>query len=377
MMQIKANIVRMKYRSMRSDLKEKSVFYASSLKNLEDEIKEQENEMKRLQRVKEEAITLRDNTQETLIKEEIEVTNCSKERNAVLEEYRRRVLERKMELERLEKMIFHSRSRDDFDTRGKSRVVPTEDITKDEVTRLEEAFSKLRSATGVSRSEDVLNRFLGQRATKNNLQKMRLATEQEKMALEKQRQELIAEMETKKFSETKNAEQNAEEVETLNSQIDEQRARQLKAETERQRVEDLLREITTTLWNVCNKFRDIIDNLPEEPSKIENPLELIDLMNEKSKSIIETLGGPDKYLEVLNEIVIDKVETVSITTTSVEGKVARSNGGPLFPRFPSSTTPATILSEEEEEIPTRNALKKQAQQLVDIKSRRKGFTFRR
>lgn len=40
------------------------------------------------QRVKEEAITLRDNTQETLIKEEIEVTNCSKERNAVLEEYR-------------------------------------------------------------------------------------------------------------------------------------------------------------------------------------------------------------------------------------------------------------------------------------------------
>ncbi|XP_034188285.2 outer dynein arm-docking complex subunit 3-like [Osmia lignaria lignaria] len=378
MMQIKANIVRMKYRSMRSDLKEKSVFYASSLKNLEYEMREQENEMKRLQRVKEEAITLRDNTQETLIKEEIEVTNCGKERNAVLEEYRRRVLERKTELERLEKMIFHSRSRDDFDTRGKSGVVSTEDITKDEVTRLEEAFSKLRSATGVSRTEDVLNRFLGQRATKDNLQKMRLATEQEKMALEKQRQRLLAEMETKKFSETKNAEQNAEEVETLNGQIGEQRSRQLKAETERQRIEDLLREITTTLWNVCNKFRDIIDTLPEEPSEIENPLELIDLMNEKSKSIIDTLGGPDKYLEVLNEVVIDKVETVSMTTTSAEGKVARSNGGgPLFPRFPSSTIPAMILSEEEEEIPTRNTLKKQAQQLVDIKSRRKGFTFRR
>lgn len=34
---------------MRSDLKEKSVLYVSSLKSLEDEIKEQENEIKRLQ----------------------------------------------------------------------------------------------------------------------------------------------------------------------------------------------------------------------------------------------------------------------------------------------------------------------------------------
>ncbi|XP_068969856.1 outer dynein arm-docking complex subunit 3 [Bombus flavifrons] len=377
MMQIKANIARMKYRSMCSDLKQKSVLYASSLKGLEDEIKEQENEMKRLEKAKEEAITLKDNMQETLIKEEIEVTNCSKERHAVLEEYRQRVLERKTELERLEKMIFHSRPRDDFDTRGESHVQHAEDITKDEVTRLEETFAKLRSATGVSRSEDVLNRFLGQRATKDNLQKMRLATEQEKMALEKQRLQLIDEMEMRKFSETKDAEQNAEETEKLNRRIDQQRSRRLKADARRQKVEDLLQGITMTLWNVCNKFRDIIDTLPEESSEIQHPLQLLDLINEKLTNTIETFGGQDKYLQVLQEISIDKLETVSITTNSVEGKAARMDGGPLFPRFPSTMTPATLLSEDEEDIPTRNTLKKQAQQLVDIKSRRKAFTFRK
>lgn len=41
-----------------------------------------------VQGVRGEAIKLKDNTLGTLIKEEIEVTNCSKERNAVLEEYR-------------------------------------------------------------------------------------------------------------------------------------------------------------------------------------------------------------------------------------------------------------------------------------------------
>lgn len=49
MMQIKANITRMKYLSMRSDLMKKSVFYPSILKSLEDEIKERENETRRLQ----------------------------------------------------------------------------------------------------------------------------------------------------------------------------------------------------------------------------------------------------------------------------------------------------------------------------------------
>ncbi|XP_015434232.1 PREDICTED: coiled-coil domain-containing protein 151 [Dufourea novaeangliae] len=377
MKQIKANLTRMKYRSMRSDLKEKSVSYASSLKSLEDEIREQENEVKRLQSVKEEAIQLRNNTQETLIKEEIEVTNCSKERNSVLEDYRQRVLERKLELERLEKMVFHSRLRDDFDTRGKSRVQATEDITKDEVTRLEEAFAKLRSAAGVSRSEDVLNRFLGQRATKDNLQKMRVAAEQEKMTLEKQRQEFIAEMETRKFSETKNAEQNAEDVEKLNNQIDEQRMRQSKAEGETRKLEDLLQEISTTLWILCEKFQDILETLPNDQEEIPSPLHLIEIINGKVDTVIEHLGGPDKYLEVLNEMIVDKLETVSTATTSAEGKATRTTEGQLFSRFPSSATPAAAPSEDEEDVPSRNAVKKQAQQLVDIKSRRKGFAFRR
>ncbi|KMQ91482.1 putative coiled-coil domain-containing protein 151 [Lasius niger] len=164
-----------------------------------------ENSMKR--GVKEEAIELRDSTQETLVKEEIEETNSSKKRDFIIIEYRQRVSERKMELERLERMIFHTRPRDDFETRGKTRVQAQEDIIKDELARLEETFAKLRNATGVSRSEEVLNRFLGQQATKESLQKMRAATEQEKVMLEKKRQELNAEIETRKFSETKSAEQ--------------------------------------------------------------------------------------------------------------------------------------------------------------------------
>jgi hypothetical protein len=112
-----------------------------------------------------------------------------------------------MELERLERVIFYTRQRDDSDMRAKGRVQAQENAIKDELAQLEDAFVKLRNVTGVSKSEDVLDRFLAQQATKESLQKMRVATEQEKMLLEKKRQELSAEIETKKFSETRSAEQ--------------------------------------------------------------------------------------------------------------------------------------------------------------------------
>lgn len=48
---------------------------------------------------------------------------------------------------------------------------------------------------------------------------------------------------------------NAEQVKKLNDQIEEQRSRQAKAEEERQGVEDLLRGVSVTLWNLCSKHR--------------------------------------------------------------------------------------------------------------------------
>jgi len=64
--------------------------------------------------------------------------------------------------------------------------------------------------------------------------------------------------------------------------------------------------------------------------------------------------------------------------TSTEGKTMRANAGRLFSPFPSAMIPiGGLASEDEEEIPSRNALKRQAQLLVDTKSRRKALIFRR
>lgn len=83
------------------------------------------------------------------------------------------------------------------------------------------------------------------------------------------------------------------------------------------------------------------------------------------------------FLKITKNLIVLQLETLSIVTP-VDGLPKRAETFPLFSRF-SSTTPAASgqMSEDEDEILTRSTLKRQAQFLVDTKSRRKGLSFRR
>ncbi|CAG5095209.1 Similar to ODAD3: outer dynein arm-docking complex subunit 3 (Mus musculus) [Cotesia congregata] len=382
-MQMEADMVRKKYRSVRASLKSDAAFYVSSLKNLEQSIKEQELEIKQLQRVKEEAVELRDITKEALMHQEIEAMQKSKERDQIILDYRQRVEDRKLELERLERLIFPNTRvparEDDFE--GEKRKQDSEeadDKPVDEMTRLQEAFTKLRSATGVTKNEQVLDRFLSQRATKDKLQKMRVSMEEDKISLEKRRQQFTTEIEMQKFSETKDADQNAEKLARLNAEISEQTEREKKAEAESQRVQEVINEVALMLWKFCDRLSDVNPTpVPPEDSH-ENPHRLLELLEEKLTAAINIMGGPEKYAEWIQETAADKIDILSTESAGHERKIDIDDR-PLFPRFPGTPTPAAapVPSDDEEEVPTRSILKRQAQLLVDTKSRRKAFNFRR
>uniref|UniRef100_A0ABD2WWG7 Uncharacterized protein n=1 Tax=Trichogramma kaykai TaxID=54128 RepID=A0ABD2WWG7_9HYME len=216
-MQMEADTVRKKYQAVKASFKSDACLYSCCLDELEKSIREQDNEIERLQKVKMEAIELRETTKETLTKQELEAFQKSKERESIIQEYRTRVEDRKIELERLERLIFPAAQRqivrgDDLDTGRKSRTLGSARGTgtappQSEIDRLEEIFVKLRNATGVSQTSQVLDRFLAQRATREKLKRMQTSTEAEKVQLEKHRQQLTAEIEMLKFAETKDADQ--------------------------------------------------------------------------------------------------------------------------------------------------------------------------
>lgn len=121
--------------------------------------------------------------------------------------HRKRVEDRKHELEYLERSLLlvnrNLQSNEmDNDDRTDPKINP-----KEQVSKLDEIFVKLRAATGVSKTEDVLKRFSSQQTTKEKLKKMQVSTENKKTVLEKKIQQLTAEIELRKFSESKDAEQ--------------------------------------------------------------------------------------------------------------------------------------------------------------------------
>uniref|UniRef100_A0ABD2WWE3 Uncharacterized protein n=2 Tax=Trichogramma kaykai TaxID=54128 RepID=A0ABD2WWE3_9HYME len=389
-MQMEADTVRKKYQAVKASFKSDACLYSCCLDELEKSIREQDNEIERLQKVKMEAIELRETTKETLTKQELEAFQKSKERESIIQEYRTRVEDRKIELERLERLIFPAAQRqivrgDDLDTGRKSRTLGSARGTgtappQSEIDRLEEIFVKLRNATGVSQTSQVLDRFLAQRATREKLKRMQTSTEAEKVQLEKHRQQLTAEIEMLKFAETKDADQNADKLENLNKKIENQKKREKNAMDKQNEYQYLLEGVRTKLILLCDKLQH--ENEIEKRNELpKTPMEALDLLNNKINKFIEKLGGPEKYNELVIQLLNDnKAEAMSLETTSEPTKHTSNEEQPLFTLFSSVSTPAAHqvqISEDEEDVPSRGLLKRQAQLLVDAKSRRKNFAFKR
>lgn len=162
----------------------------------------------------------------------------------------------------------------------------------------------------------------------------------------------------------------------------------------------MLNGINKTLWKFCDRltvslcfylffqhtniytvfFQHTNETyVSEHPDNLEDPQALLEQLTEKMNALIDFIGGKEKYLAWIDETMTDNNETLSIGSKSDVEKVTVVDDKPLFPPFPGAPTPAgqLILSEDEDEVPTRSVLKRQAQLLVDTKSRRKGFNFRR
>ncbi|XP_011500439.1 PREDICTED: hyaluronan-mediated motility receptor [Ceratosolen solmsi marchali] len=377
-MQMEADTIRKKYKSISSSLRMDASFYASYLDKLDKNISNQVIEIKRLQKIKEEAIEVRDATKEALIEQEIEAMRASREREILIQEYRKCVEDRKMDLERLERSIFPTKSfgRDDLNADQKSQI--EEDVLQNEMDLLEEVFIKLRNATGVSKTEDVLNRFLMQQATQEKLKRLQRTTEKKKVELEKTRQQMTAEIEMQKFSETKDTDQNTEKLEKLSKQMHEQSLRQEMAAEKLKLFENLLKEVKQKLLTFCDKFeirREIVILEAAETSNIHCPMEALHKLNEIINKFIEKIGDPMKFKKLSDEILNNNDEAVFTES----GNMINDDDQRLFPHFSIVATPAAQpqASEDEEDVPSRSSLKKQAQLLVDTKSRRKGFPMKR
>nr|CAD7197578.1 unnamed protein product [Timema douglasi] len=323
---MEAEHVKKKYRAIRNSLLDDSVSFESSLKKLEKSIQKQEMEIKHLQKINKEALDLRDTTRNMLSKQEMNALNAGKARDRQLQDFRYRVEERRQELERLERRIFPTGRpmlhHDSISSANGSRP-GTEQATR-LTDDLESAFMMLKEATGETETEQVLQRFILQRQTQTRLSYLKNITEEEKMELEKRKEYMMADLEAFKFAEVKDKEQNVEEMERLKQEIEDEKKRKTTVDTIIHKITEQLCEIRIILYSFCKKLQ------------------------------FEGLLPPLKVL----------AEDAWMFPSAFLHKATEQRPSGILP---------TSETDDEDDVPTRGFLKRQAQIIVDAKSRRKQF----
>lgn len=203
-----AEHIRKKYRSIKNSLMNDSEKFESTLLKLENDIKEQQHEINRLQAVYQEALTMRDSTKSVLSKQEQMTIASNKTRMRQAEEFRRQVEERKAELERLERKIFSTGTKIVHQESGASsgKIDDEDALMRESKATMEANFKKLMGATGITASNELVDRFLAQREASARLTYLRNVTEHEKKALESKREQLTLQLDVFKFSDNRESE---------------------------------------------------------------------------------------------------------------------------------------------------------------------------
>lgn len=247
--------------------------FEKSLKELEETLTNQQNEINRLQTVHKEALDMRDNAKYVLQKQEQQTVQSNKMREKQALEFRKEVEERKLELERIERKLFstgkafvHQESVSSMS--GDCVFQIKAEILIDPATRLkcqsremEDLFKTLMRVTGATSSQEVLSRFHMQKESMTRLVYLRQTAEEEKQMLEKSRDDLLKELERTKFTDISENDINQETIEKIKKSISECMEDKSNSQQLAKKTEALMKEILEELAEIIFKLQDFSDGI--------------------------------------------------------------------------------------------------------------------
>lgn len=268
-----AEHIRKKYKSIRSCLMTDAERFEKSLKELEETLAKQQNEINRLQMVHKEALDMRDNAKSVLQKQEQQSIQSNKMREKQALEFRKEVEERKLELERIERKLFStgkafvhqdsvSSMSGDYMTQTKSEVStdPSQRL-KCQSQEMEVLFKNLMRVTGATSSQEVLSRFHMQKESMTRLVYLRKTAEEEKQTLEKTRDDLLKELEHTKFTDISENDINQETIEKIKKSISDCLVDKSESQKLTKRTESLMKNILEEMAEIIFKLQEFNDGV--------------------------------------------------------------------------------------------------------------------
>ncbi|XP_033029398.1 coiled-coil domain-containing protein 151 isoform X1 [Lacerta agilis] len=363
------------YQKLKSHMQEQSLHFQNKLDAMEAEILRLRNELKDLESVNMEAQHTRDTARAQLLNQEEIIYRERKIRDKKLKELKKLTEEKRAQNERTERR----QSQKDRIPFGSDDVLKEPQVKKSTILKSKqamftaaEAFDKIRVATGVTDANDVMACFAAQQETFRHLEEMKNENEESLVRLKEERDLLQRELEHTKYSgeARKVGAQNL--MKELRAHLQKEEKRRDATREELSRVNKVLLNAKTGVEHLASKVQHI---------KLEDSRFASTQLNEKASDyILDLLAQTEAKLLFLMDSLKnqDKMELLRrIEDVEFHSKLERRL--PAYNtrvKLPTAQKPDMYYDEEDSgeddaDVVTRAALKRQSQQIIESKTKRR------
>jgi len=354
--------------------KEERRSWPKQLDALEQEIKQQAEEMADLHGMLNDAQIARDTARTELSKLEESVQQSKRSRETQLASYKKIAEEKKEHAEKVEKRMLHRTSIQQDDAQhGQQAMLSGEDQER-KITSYEDAMAQIKEATGVTDIHEVVQRFSSQGETQKHLEALKVANEKSLIRLKEDKAKLQKEFEELKYSGEAKLSSGQKILEEYEDKLKESQRKAKEAKVQEKSLICSLVDLKSGVEHLADKLQFLkaprVHGIkPQVPvTGDEYVLTILDTCEQKLMKLMEDLSGKD-IQDVIKEM--DDSEFRS----GMEAKLPDHNTRVKLPTILGDGMVGGFEEEddsddEEDEIMSRNAIKKNSQQIVDSKTKK-------
>ncbi|XP_048773506.1 outer dynein arm-docking complex subunit 3-like [Ostrea edulis] len=360
------------YEDIKRKLEVEAGNFPSVLDCMEAEIRNTKAELKELRAMHDDAHISKEAAQQELAKHEKVVYTERKQREVELQKMKKEAEEKKMQHERIERRIAQRGSiqQDELSPQEKQALQGEEQQQK--ITTYEEAFKRIKEATGVSDTMEVVRRFEGQEDTTKHLEALQKENEKQITRLKEEKEKLQTDFEEMKYTGDSKLSSGERMLEEFQNHLQKEDDRRSNAEDNLNRNSNIMVSVKAGVEHLADKLHHLkaskghVPTAQIAPTSDEYVLDQLSTCEEKLLKLLEELDGKDLQ-DTMKQMEEEEFHA------SIEGKLPQYNT-----RINLPTKERDMVYDDDEDsgdddtdVPNRNAIKKQSQFIVDSKTKRR------
>ncbi|RXN33547.1 coiled-coil domain-containing protein 151-like [Labeo rohita] len=286
------------YRKLKEHLQEESLTFQPQLDRLETEVYWQAQWLKDLQVMKNNVFLFKDEAKTELQLQEEQVYRERREREKIISRYKKQAEERMSQAERMKRRPqWASMNPDELSSEAPRSPTTVGGEEEESISTFEEAFQHAKEATGVTDSQEIVDRFISQGETQEHLEKMKAENERMLLELKEERNTSKTQFQDVKYS-------RETEFSSIRQMLHECEHDLQREQEHRDAAKDGLDRLTHSLNTVKAAVQQLSDKLqhiplmkvPSSHLPLDSEEHMLQLMSETDQKLIllkEELQGKD------------------------------------------------------------------------------------